>query len=243
MIIRSLGTAAAALALLAGTAHAAPIKGEPTLTHNAIYKKPALPKVTCKTAKGTTKSSTEKYVKKLVSCLNSAWKGTIDDFQAVPVTFTTDKESCASGVDMAGSFAEICGTTVKVRLANDWIKAKSDVKAFAAVMKAWSGVVQGQTGIGQAYWALPNDRTDADVDEQTHRYFLQSDCLAGVSAKGLGRKVTDVKAFVAGLEPAEYSRYKWNGKPANRLYWIKKGYQSGKAGACNTWTASPAKVA
>ncbi|GAA0435765.1 hypothetical protein Acor_55690 [Acrocarpospora corrugata] len=190
-----------------------------------------------------TKSSAEKYVKKLISCLNSAWKGTIDDFQPVAVKFKTDKESCATGEEIAGSFAEICGRTIEVRLAADWIKSKTDLKAFAAVTRAWSGLVQGQTGIGQAWWALPNDRTGNDTEEQTRRFYLQADCLAGVSAKSLGRKIKDFTPLIAGMEPREYSRFKWNGKPANRLYWTKKGYQASKPGACNTWTAASAKVA
>ncbi|WP_214106588.1 hypothetical protein [Acrocarpospora catenulata] len=243
MITRLLGATVAGLVLLSGTAHAAPIKGEPVLTHNKLYKKGALPKISCKPVKGTTKSSTEKYVKKLVSCLNSAWKGTIDDFQPVAVVFKTDKESCATGLDIAGSYAEICGQAIEVRLANDWINSKNDVKAFAAVMRAWSGVVQGQTGIGRAWWALPNDRTGADMEEQNRRFYLQADCLAGVSAKSLGRKIKNFKPVIAGMEPSEYAGYKWNGKPASRLYWIKKGYQTGKPGACNTWTASSPKVA
>ncbi|GAA1021383.1 hypothetical protein Aple_060370 [Acrocarpospora pleiomorpha] len=229
--------------LVSGAAHAYPVKGAPTLTHNKLYKEGALPKVSCKPAKGTTKSSTEKYVKKLVSCLNSAWKGVIDGFQPVRVVFKTDKESCASGMDIAGSFAEICGQTIQVRLASDWVKAKSDMNAFAAVTRVWSGVVQGQTGIGQAWWALEHDRSGDEVDEQTRRFYLQADCLAGASAKSLGRKVKDFKPLIAGMEPREYAGYKWNGKPTNRLYWTKKGYQAGRPGACNTWTASSAKVA
>ncbi|GIH26208.1 hypothetical protein Aph01nite_45180 [Acrocarpospora phusangensis] len=243
MIIRLLGVAAAVLVTVSGTAHAHPVKGEPTLTHNKIYKKPALPKTTCKPAKGTSKSSTEKYVKKLVSCLNTAWKGTIDGFQPVKVMFTTEKESCSSGMDIAGSYATICGTVIRVRLADDWIKAKSDLKAFAVITRTWSGVVQGQTGIGQAWWRMDNDPSGDEVDEQTHRFYLQADCFAGVSAKSLGRKIKDFKALIAGMEPPEYGYLKYNGKPANRVYWLKKGYQAGRAGACNTWTAGSPKVA
>ncbi len=237
------GAAVAALVLFAGPAHAAPVKGQPRLTNNAIYKKPALKKVSCKAVKGTTKASTEKYVKKVVSCLNTAWKGAIDGFQPVKVHFKQDKQACASGNDIAGSYAEICTQAVDVRLADDWIRAKSDAMAFAALLDAWNGVVQGMTGIGSAFRSMPNDRTGEDMAEQTHRYFLQGDCFAGVSARALGRKITDFKQVIAGLEPPEYSYLKHNGKLANRVYWMKKGYQSGRPGACNTWTAPAAKVA
>ncbi|NAS25771.1 hypothetical protein GT755_29330 [Herbidospora sp. NEAU-GS84] len=243
MIMRLAGAAVAALVLFTGTAHAAPIKGQPQLTHNTIYKKPALKKVSCKAVKGTTKSSTEKYVKKVVSCLNTAWKGTIDGFRPVPIRFKTDTQACQSGNDIAGSYSEICGQTIEVRLADDWIKAKSDLKAFASLVHTWSGVVHGMTGIGAAYQRMPNDRTGEDMAEQMHRYFLQGDCFAAVSARSLGRKITDFKQVISGMEPPEYSYLKHNGKLANRVYWMKKGYQSGRPGACNTWTAPAAKVA
>ncbi|WP_066370741.1 hypothetical protein [Herbidospora mongoliensis] len=243
MIMRLVGTAVAGIVLLSGTAHAGPVKGQPRLTNNAIYKEGVLPKVSCKAVKGTTKSSTEKYVKKIVSCLNTAWKGAIDGFQPVKVRFKTDKEACASGNDIAGSYSEICSQAIEVRLADDWIKAKSDVKAFASLIHSWNGVVQGMTGIAVAFRSMPNDRTGEDIAEQMHRYYLQGDCFAGVSAKSLGRKITDFKQVISGMEPPEYSYLKHNGKPANRLYWMKKGYQAGKPGACNTWTASAAKVA
>nr|WP_062330512.1 hypothetical protein [Herbidospora sakaeratensis] len=243
MIMKLAGVAVAAFVLFAGPAQAAPVKGQPTLTDNAVYKKPALKKVSCKAVKGTTKASAEKYVKKIVSCLNTAWKGTINGFQPVKVRFKQDEQACASGNDIAGSYAEICSRSLDVRLADDWIKAKSDTKVFAALIRAWNGVVQGMTGIGAAYSAMPNDRSGEDIAEQTHRYFLQGDCFAGVSAKSLGRKVTDFKQVISGMEPPEYSYLKHNGKPANRVYWMKKGYQSGRPGACNTWTAPAAKVA
>ncbi|WP_157556128.1 hypothetical protein [Herbidospora yilanensis] len=232
----------AGLVLTTGAAHFAPIKGEPTLTANPIYKKAALPKVSCKAVKGTTKSSTEKYIQKVVSCLNTAWKGAIDDFQPVKVIFKKDAGSCSGSSGVKGSYAEICYTSIQVRLADDWIKARSDEKVFAALIRTWNGVVQGMTGIAEAYWALPNDRTGEDVAEQTHRYFLQGDCLAGISARSLGRKITDFSKVIAVMEPKELARLKHNGKPANRVFWMKKGYQSGKPGACNTWTASASKV-
>ncbi|WP_144070177.1 hypothetical protein [Nonomuraea indica] len=243
MIIRLMGMAAAGLVLLSGTAHAYPVKDVPELTHNELYTKGALPKVTCKPAKGTSADSTRTYVEKLVGCLNTGWKSRIKDFQPVKVEFKDVQQSCSTGMDIAGSFAEICDTVIEVRVAADWIRAKDDMKVFAAVTRAWSGVVQGQTGIGEAWWELSEKTYGAEMWEQTHRFYLQKDCLAGVSAKSLGRRVGDFRAFVAGMEPREYSGFKWNGKPANRLHWIKQGYESGNPGTCNTWTASSAKVA
>ncbi|NRQ31119.1 hypothetical protein HII36_04620 [Nonomuraea sp. NN258] len=245
MIIRVCAVAAAGLVLFSGAAVADPVTGAPELTHNELYKAGKLPKVRCKVAKGTSRSSAAKYATKLVSCLNTAWKSKIKDFVPVEVKIkaSDDKKACSSGMDIAGSFAEICFRAIEVRLAADWIKAKDDLAMFSAITKSWSGVVLGQTGIGQAYWALGSDGSESESREQTRRFSLQGDCLAGASMKSLGRVIKDWKPLVASVEPPEYGRFKWQGKQANRVYWFKQGYQAGGPAACNTWKASSAKVA
>ncbi|MFC4113797.1 hypothetical protein [Nonomuraea zeae] len=242
MIIRILAGTAAGLALFAGAAHAEPVKGAPELTNNALYKAAKLPKVSCKLDKGTNKASTRKYITKLVGCLNSAWKPAIKGFKPVKVVFkeADDKQSCSTGMDVSQSFSEICATTISVRLADDWIKAKSDLKVFTSINGTWSGVVTGQSGIGQAWWALENDASESAMNEQNRRYYLQLDCFAGVSAKSLGRVVKDWKPVI---KIPDFWPNRFHGKPANRLSWIGKGYGSGRPGSCNTWTASSSKVA
>lgn len=242
MIIRTLAGAVAGVALFAGAAHAEPVKGAPELTQNALYKAAKLPKVSCKLKKGTSSASTKKYITELVGCLNSAWKPAIKDFQPVKVAFkaSDEKESCSTGLDLSTSFSEICATTISVKLASDWIRAKSDLKVFTSITRTWSGVVTGQTGIGQAWWGLENGADEAVMNEQNRRYYLQIDCFAGVSAKSLGRVVKDWKPVI---KIPEFWKNRYHGKAANRLYWTERGYTSGKPGACNTWSASSAKVA
>ncbi|MER7368398.1 hypothetical protein [Nonomuraea wenchangensis] len=236
--------AAATLTLLstATAAHATPVKGAPELTHNALYKTAKLPKVGCALKKGTTAASTRKYVTTLVGCLNKAWKPAIKDFTPVEVQFkeSGDKSSCSTGMEVSGSFSEICATAIRVRLADDWIKAKDDRKVFTSVVRTWGGVVTGQTGIGRAWWALENGAVETVMDEHNRRYYLQLDCFFGVSAKSLGRVVKDWKP-VLGIPDIWKNRF--HGKTANRLTWVRAGYETGGPKACNTWKASSAKVA
>ncbi|MEV4840726.1 hypothetical protein AB0K05_39925 [Nonomuraea sp. NPDC049486] len=246
MIIRLSAAVAAGVVLLSGAAHADPVKGAPELTHNALYKAAKLPKVSCGAAKGTTAASTRTYITKLVGCLNKAWKPAIEDFQPVKVEFRAkdDLQSCSSGMDLRESFSEVCGTVIKVRLADDWIRAKKDDKILSSLTRTWSGVVLGQTGIGRAWWALRNDGSEKVMNEQNRRYGLQSDCLQGVSVKSLGRTVKDWPAFLKSAQPKAYARFAKNdGKPANRAHWAGQGHKAGKPGACNTWKAPSAKVA
>ncbi|WP_219463924.1 hypothetical protein [Nonomuraea rhizosphaerae] len=242
MIIRlSVGTATA-LALLSAPALAEPVKGAPELTHNALYKAARLPSVACKLSKGTSGASTRKYITKLVGCLNKAWKPAIKDFVPVPVVFKDagDKQSCSTGLEVRGSFAEICAKDIRVRLADDWIRARSDLAVFTSITRTWGGVVSGQTGIGQAWWAMENGASESVMNEQNRRYYLQLDCFLGVSAKAVGRQVKDWRPVV---KVPEFWKNRFHGKPGNRLYWLDKGYRAGKPGACNTWTASSSKVA
>ncbi|MEU8358755.1 hypothetical protein AB0C27_22350 [Nonomuraea sp. NPDC048882] len=241
MIIRLLAGTAVGLALVSVPATAEPVKGAPELTHNDLYKAKA-PKAACKLTKGTSRASTKKYVTKLVDCLNKAWKPAIKDFQPVKVTFKSedDKESCSTGVSLSRSFSEICFREIRVRVADDWIRAKNDFAVFTSIAATWSGVVTGQTGIGSAWWALPNGASETVLHEHNRRYYLQIDCFHGVSAKALGRRVKDWKPVT---KVPDIWKHKFHGKPANRLHWLETGYKSGKPGACNTWKATSAKVA
>ncbi|MFD9950668.1 hypothetical protein ACFWYW_56195 [Nonomuraea sp. NPDC059023] len=245
MILRPLSGAAVGMLLFSGVAYAGPVTGAPELTRNEIYKA-KVASVGCKLAKGSSASSTKKYVTDLVGCLNKAWKPAIKDFQQVKVTFkeADDKRSCSTGLDVDVSFSEICETEIHVRLAKDWIKAKSDAEVFTSIAKTWSGVVTGQTGIGQAWVAMQNDASDAEMNQQNRRYYLQLDCFMGVSAKALRRVVKDWKPTAKSkLFWENFLKNKYSGKTSNRLYWLEQGYKTGKPAACNTWKASESKVA
>jgi predicted metalloprotease len=248
MMIRALATTAGVFVLLfAGTtaASAGPIVGVPELTHNPLYKQGRLPAISCKATKGTTKASTTKYLNKVVGCLNSAWRKTIKDFVPASVDVKTNIKSglCFTGLQVSGSFASSCSGLIQVQLGSDWINAKSDQAILVEVTRAYAGFIQGQTGIGKAWWALPTRDEKDGGKEQTHRYYLQADCLGGVSMKVLGRSARNWKPLLAAETPKEYGRFNWYGKPANRLHWFDQGYKSQGPSACNTWKAPSSKVA
>ncbi|WP_433254456.1 hypothetical protein ACQPYK_12790 [Streptosporangium sp. CA-135522] len=240
-------TTGAFILLFAGTvtASASPIVGAPELTHNPLYKQGRLPMIACKAAKGTTKASTTRYLNKVVGCLNSAWRETIEDFVPAYVGVHAKVEGgvCLTGLQVSGSFAISCHGSIQVQLGSDWIKAKSDQAVLVEVTRAYAGVVQAQTGISEAWWALPAGDEEDGGEEQTHRFYLQADCLGGVSMKVLGRSAKDWKPLLTAETPKEYGRFNWDGKPANRLHWFEQGYRSQGPGACNTWKAPSSKVA
>ncbi|MFF4417161.1 hypothetical protein ACFYY8_31960 [Streptosporangium sp. NPDC001559] len=247
---RVLTVSAGALALLFSiptAASAYPVVGAPELTQNPLYTVPALPSVSCTAVKGTTKASTTAYLKKVVGCLDAAWGKRVKNFVPAEVTIkdTYEHSPCYTGIKVSGSFATSCNRSVEVQLRSDWIKAKSELPVLVGVARAYAGFVQTQTGISEAWWALRYDGEEAEMNEQTHRFYQQADCLAGVSVRSLGRTARDWGRLLSAGTPKEYGRFipRWYGKPANRLAWFKAGYGSGKPGACNTWKAPSPKVA
>ncbi|NUR89848.1 MAG: hypothetical protein HOY71_37700 [Nonomuraea sp.] len=250
MMIRVLAATAAGLMAFSGTAAAYPVEGVPELTHNALYKKGKLPKISCKLSKGTTKSSTTKYLNTLVGCLNDAWGPFIPDFKPVKTDIKPHHEGgpCRNGIEITGSYAMTCYTGLQIQLGADWIKAKDDLPILAQVSRAWSGVVVGQTGIGAAYWAMPNDADEKQLDEQERRFAMQELCLSGVTLKALGEKSKSWKTTLKAEEPTPKDKY-WRDRfakdklSANDLYWFTQGYAKGTPGACNTWKAPESKVA
>ncbi|WP_436762817.1 hypothetical protein [Streptosporangium sp. V21-05] len=227
------------------TASAGPVVGAPELTHNPLYKQGRLPAVSCKVTKGTTKASTTRYLDKVVGCLNSSWREAVKGFVPVRVSAKAkvEKGPCLSGLRVTGSFAISCYGAVQVQLGSDWITAKSDQAVLVELTRAYAGVIQAQVGISEAWWALPaGDEKDGGV-EQTHRFYLQADCMGGISMKILGRSAKNWKPLLTAETPKEYGRFDWYGKPANRLHWFEQGYGSRGPGACNTWKAPSSKVA
>lgn len=248
MMIRALATTAGVFVLLfagTATASAGPIVGVAELTHNPLYKQGRLPSVSCKATKGTTKASTTRYLNKVVGCLNSAWRKTIKDFAPVEVDVKAkvEKGVCLTGLEVSGSFATTCYGSIQVQLGSDWIKAKSDQAVLVEVTRAYAGAVQAQAGISEAWWALRAGDEEDGGEEQMHRFYLQADCLSGVSMKILGHSAKNWMPLLTAETPKEYSRFNWYGKPANRLHWFEQGYTSQSPGACNTWKAPSSKVA
>jgi Predicted metalloprotease len=237
---------AVSLCAAAPAAHAYPVRGAPELTHNELYKQPKPPKVACAATKGRSRSSVRKYITKVVGCLNKAWGKTTKEFTPATVEITYDAGRggyCLTGQRIAESFAAPCMRGIQVQLKSDWIRAKDDTAILIELTRAYGGFLQNQKGISEAFWALPHNQEGDELEEQTHRYYLQADCLSGVSMRSLGRTAKNWKPLLDAESPRELKRFRWHGKPANRLYWFTQGYTKARPGACNTWKAPSPKVA
>ncbi|GAA4050892.1 hypothetical protein [Nonomuraea soli] len=229
-----------ALALLAD-----PVQGAPELTHNALYKQGKLAKVTCSLKKGTSKASTEKYVKNLVACLSKSWKPLVPEWEEPRVRFLKEPKGNATGVEFKDSFIDrFYG--LDVYLANDWIKAKDDLAIQVQFADAFARVVMDRAGITLGYRALPNDGDEKLLQEHRRRFDYQVACLTGVTMKALGRTSKNWKPLLRAEAPhpveERYHRI-WQAKVTkNEFAWFTQGYRAGSPKACNTWKASESRV-
>src|ERR1700710_2164643 len=124
-------TAGASLLLFSGTATASsyPVEGAPKLTDNALYAGAKPAKVTCgrTLSKGMTAASAQKYLSRLVACMNTSWMPALR-----AAGFTVTPPSVAVGRVMprcdgysadrsVGSQVLSCRHVIRVQLASDWI--------------------------------------------------------------------------------------------------------------------------
>ncbi|MER6951033.1 hypothetical protein ABT294_44170 [Nonomuraea sp. NPDC000554] len=215
MITRLLAGAALGLTVLSGTAAADPITGKPLLTDNALYKAGKLPKVACAAKKGKGRAATEKYIGIVHACLKKVW-GVKDMRLALHYSPIQKHLPTMTVYGFEG---------ISVALGDDWIKAGDDHRVFHEMASVYGHYILIRAGISTAHEKL-DFGGDLKVHEQhERRYTYQQDCLAGAAAWALGR-------------PARNPALK-----GNELYWFEQGYKAGGPQACNTWTASDAKVA
>ncbi len=217
-MIRALAATAAGLFLFSGTAAAYPINGAPDLTANPLYEEGKLTKTSCALKKGMTRSATEKYVRSLIVCLGKAW-----DRPGIKVEIHYQRD----GKKKYKSWPFVTLDGIYVGLADDWIKAKNDLRVFHELASVYGEVVQVQTGIAKAAKTLDFHGDQKELDEQERRYAYQQSCFAGAAARALGRPAKSWKSLLKG----------------NELAWFDRGYKAGGPSACNTWKASSAKVA
>nr|WP_152992361.1 hypothetical protein [Nonomuraea pusilla] len=218
MMIRLLSGVAAAMVAFSGTAAAYPVEGAPELTDNDLYKAAELAGTACPAKKGTSRASTEKYLRALAACLGKAWRQEPVQVEIHYDPGTRKKAHKSWPFPVPGG--------LYVALADDWVKAKSDAAVFYGMAAAYGEYMQIQAGITKAARSLDHHGDDKELDEQERRYSYQRACLAGAAAEALGRTPRTGAPSLKG----------------NALHWFTQGFKAGGPGGCNTWKAPSSKV-
>lgn len=250
--------AAAGSLLLTGTANAYPIK-DTALTKNALYEsgKPGVTKCVTPRIKVNHLPSATQYVTALTDCLNTSWGAHLTaaglPFGKPKLKFVSKvpKGYCDFDVDLKeNSQGYYCAQsqTILLQLGKDWLKDADDLWLLHTTGLLYGHHVQNLTGIEKAFQAAPY-ANKTELNEQLRRSGLQADCLGGVFIRSVWFSLSEPAAKWNGLlrilkdSGDVKGKARSNGKGSSRSAWTKLGYTTGDTASCNTWTASPTRVA
>jgi len=243
---------ALASVLFAGAAHAAPAFPR-TLTNNPIYKTGKLGLEECaeQPIQRQDLDGARVYLEFMLDCLDESWAPHV---RAAGFTFVKPKfeviakpgKKTACGAFPAGAQALYCTKDKKITFLLDpsILEEPTDLFLMEVIAHEYGHHIQQLTGVLKVV-----DRTKgksrARVMAESRRVELQAECLSGAFIgriwHSLGRRDFDfryiVKVAQSGFDYASH------GKAVNIAWWLKRGFDAESPSACNTWSASKAKVA
>jgi uncharacterized protein len=189
------------------------------------------------------------YLTAMVKCLDKSWSGHLTGarltYRRPIVRFYDEPADRVCGVDWpTGAAAFYCTerATLVFPLTGRWIEERTDLYPLKVAAHEYGHHVQSLTGIRKHYETRRGD-------ESNRRYELQADCLSGVFLgsvwRSLKRTGDDWTALLdATRASGDYGdERRSHGKGANRVAWFERGFHARSPGACDTWSAPPAKVA
>ncbi len=210
----------------------------------------------------TTKDNVRAYYEALLTCLNKAWEPVVRasgaEFSPPKLVIFDNGQETACGVhDKAlNTYCAADGGVMAMQW-EDWPDeyaknrplARVDVAYDLAYMYALH--VQYLTGIFEATGSMqdiaPNEKTRLELDR---RQALQAACMASVflttekgtfPLRGELLKQYQWRSKNSGDELTE-DKVRDHGSRKSVEQWMARGFASGDPGACNTFTATPAKV-
>ncbi|WP_329084399.1 neutral zinc metallopeptidase [Streptosporangium sp. NBC_01469] len=250
--------AGAAGLFLTGTANAYPIK-DPVLTKNAFYTSGKLAQTRCAEPpiKNNDRTLARRYMAAVTNCLNTAWGA---HFKAAGLPFGKPRLKfvnkvpagyCGLNVDpKEKSQVYYCreSRTMVVQIGQNWLTSADDLWLLHVTGLLYGAHLAGLTGIEKAFDEAPYANRN-EMNEQIRRSSLQTDCLGGVFTRSVwssfGRGAKDWNELLRTLRDSGdvKGQARTAGTGANRAAWTKLGYATGDPASCNTWTATPARVA
>jgi predicted metalloprotease len=218
-----------------------------------IYNAPkAKVKCTMPAVKEGNWASMTRYLDEVSSCLDRIW---LRELREINVLFVPPRREYvrkrikhpACGLMPAkGADGTYCSAVKTYFILLDPADVRRPWKAWAAQLAAheYGHHVQYLTRILQYQAAM----TDAAADKKTkdlvsRRLELQAECFSGVALQAMRRSLPpwdEFRYLYSGTLPKQWILD--HGRPQTQYRWMKKGYQSGKPGSCDTWTPAPAKV-
>ncbi|WP_344918569.1 neutral zinc metallopeptidase [Streptosporangium oxazolinicum] len=249
--------AGAAGLFLTGTANAYPVK-DPTLTKNALYDTGRLAASKCAEPpiRNNDRTLAKRYIAAVTNCLNTSWGA---HFKAAGLPFGKPRLQivnkvpagyCDSEVSKEQSQAYYCpaSRTIMIQIGNDWLADADDLWLLHVTGMLYGAHLANLTGIEKAFEKAPY-ANKSELNEQLRRLNLQDDCMGGVFIRSVwssfGGKTGEWNELLRTLRDSGDAKGQPRtfGKGTSRAAWTKLGFSTGDPASCNTWTATPARVA
>ncbi len=229
---------------------------DPDLIDNDLYDTGELARVACttKTYKRNNLASAKSYLTAGVDCMNRTGQAHFDNaglpFNKPGFGFITKPRRFCDAPWGEGAAGVYCTTTERflVLLDRDTLADPSGLDLYFTTAHEYGHHIQNLTGINDADLDLEYENK-SELNEQSRRSELQATCLAGVFMGSVwGSQSRTAKDYKELLKLArgsgdEGTDVRSHGKRANVVAWLDRGFKAKSPAACNTWSASSAKVA
>ncbi|GAA4571658.1 neutral zinc metallopeptidase [Planotetraspora kaengkrachanensis] len=227
--------------------------GRAAVVDSPLYAAPRL-KGSCKIPAPRSGSwrSMKKYMGSVSNCLDRIWAGS---FKAENMFFTKPERKfvqrrvrdpiCGLMPKKNDTGAYCGGTTTYYMLVPNDLLRNPLAAAFVSktISHEYGHHVQYLTHI-LSYEALEGRGAKrATVDLLTRRTELQAECFAGAALKAMRREMPPWQQYrylFMGIVNDPFAHD--HGRQPTRLKWTEKGFNSGRPGACDTWTSPKSKV-
>ncbi|MET8138788.1 neutral zinc metallopeptidase [Sphaerisporangium sp. NPDC005288] len=186
------------------------------------------------------------------TCLDRIWGGV---FKETRMHFGPAKrkyiqhrvhDPICGNVPSKGDTGYYCGGTATyyVLIPEDMLRPSAAAFVAKLISHEYGHHVQHWTHILD-YEAVEGDATTrrATADLLSRRLELQAECFAGVALKAMRSEDLAWRQFrdlYVGITDDPWAHD--HGRQSTRLKWLEKGHRSGRAGACDTWSASKREV-
>ncbi|GAA2359187.1 hypothetical protein GCM10010404_10470 [Nonomuraea africana] len=260
-LLGAVATAALALLLVGGVSvpasaaqDAYPIKGL-RLTKSKLYSGGPLKSSACpeKPIAAGDRALAKRYVLAVYECLNRSWSERFAmmgvNFSKPGISFTTRSSATFCDEKVGDAVGVYCTAERRFTIVLDEkvLEYPYDLFLFDTVAHEYGHHVQNLMGITRAFEYEPYSGRKEEL-EQTRRFELQAECLAGVFIGSVWHSLDRTEAdwqelLVLDRESGdEVGKVRDHGKGRNIAAWLERGFRGADPAACNTWTAPAAKV-
>ncbi|MBB6349266.1 neutral zinc metallopeptidase [Nonomuraea muscovyensis] len=219
------------------------------LTKNRIYRSGTASPLSCSVPeiRAGSAASIKTFHRALARCANRFWA---TRFKAAGLRYTPPKLHITTGSSsvcgkITSNGAQYCSAqrTVAIRIMKRDLREPFRMNIAHSVAHEWGHHVQQLTGMldehNRQYWRARGTARSI----VSHRLEMQAECFAGVFYSATLDSIDPGIGWADWIGAVGESREsKAHGKPRNLAYWQDRGYDSGSARACNTWTAPTSRV-